>query len=71
MTVNSVEEAVKIINEREKPLAMYIFSAREGIIDLFTKNTSSGGICINDTIMHLGVEGRRWANGFMFNSYGH
>ena len=57
MTVNSAEEAVKIINEREKPLAMYIFSAREGVIDLFTKNTSSGGICINDTIMHLGVEG--------------
>jgi len=56
VTVNSAEEAVKIINEREKPLAMYIFSAREGVIDLFTKNTSSGGICVNDTIMHLGVE---------------
>ena len=23
---------------------------------MFTRETSSGGICINDTIMHLGVE---------------
>ena len=56
VTVDSAEEAINIINSRDKPLALYVFTGRDGIVDLFAKNTSSGGLCINDTIMHLGVE---------------
>lgn len=52
----SVEEAVKLINGRDKPLALYVFTGRDKVADLFTRQTSSGGLCINDTIMHLGVE---------------
>jgi len=52
----SVEEAVKLINGRDKPLALYVFSGRDKVADLFKLHTSSGGLCINDTIMHLGVE---------------
>merc|ERR1719445_764773 len=56
VTVNSAEEAINIINSRDKPLALYLFSTSEKVQELFTKRTSSGGICINDTIMHLSVE---------------
>ena len=37
----------------DKPLAMYIFSEDQDHIDRLTYNLSSGGVCINDTIMHL------------------
>ena len=56
VTVNSAEEAVNIINSRDKPLALYLFTTSEKVQELFTRKTSSGGICINDTIMHLSVE---------------
>ena len=51
-----MEEAVKLINGRDKPLALYVFSGRDKVADMFKLHTSSGGLCINDTIMHLGVE---------------
>ena len=56
VTCNSAEAAINIINSRDKPLAMYVFTDKQPVMDLFTSRTSSGGICINDTIMHLGVE---------------
>lgn len=56
INVESTEEAIKIINARDKPLALYVFSDRENIQDMFKKNTSSGGLVFNDTIMHLSVE---------------
>lgn len=37
----------------DKPLAMYIFSQDQDHIDRLTYDLSSGGVCINDTIMHL------------------
>lgn len=37
----------------DKPLAMYIFSEDQDHIDRLTYDLSSGGVCINDTIMHL------------------
>lgn len=37
----------------DKPLAMYIFSEDQDHIDRLTYDLSSGGVCINDTMMHL------------------
>ncbi|XP_030760710.1 aldehyde dehydrogenase, dimeric NADP-preferring-like isoform X2 [Sitophilus oryzae] len=56
ITVNNPEEAIEFINAREKPLALYVFSNHTATKELFLSNTSSGGVCINDTIMHVGVE---------------
>ncbi|XP_067656195.1 aldehyde dehydrogenase family 3 member B1-like isoform X1 [Haliotis asinina] len=53
--VKDDKEAVDFINDREKPLAMYIFSRNQRIIDNFVNNTSSGGMCINDCIMHASM----------------
>ena len=47
-----MEEAVKFVNEREKPLAFYYFG-READGWECVRRTSSGGGCINDVIMHI------------------
>ncbi|GBP08446.1 Aldehyde dehydrogenase, dimeric NADP-preferring [Eumeta japonica] len=54
--VENAYEAIKFINEREKPLALYVFSLNKKTVDNFVSNTSGGGMCINDVVMHLGVE---------------
>lgn len=54
--VNSIYEAVEFINNREKPLAFYIFSKNKKEVELMLKMTSSGGVCVNDTLMHITTE---------------
>ncbi|XP_029041357.2 aldehyde dehydrogenase, dimeric NADP-preferring isoform X2 [Osmia bicornis bicornis] len=56
VTVNNAYEAIKFINSREKPLALYIFSSDESTISLFLENTSSGDVCVNDVMMHAAVD---------------
>ncbi|MGL5940132.1 MAG: aldehyde dehydrogenase [Waterburya sp.] len=51
----NLEEAISIINSRPKPLALYIFSRNRDIQQQLLHSTSSGGVCINDTVMHVGV----------------
>lgn len=53
--IGSVEEAITFINEREKPLALYVF-AEEHDARHIIEHTSSGGACINDVIMHIANE---------------
>ena len=48
-----VSEAIDFINGRPKPLALYIFSRSKEFQQRIISETSSGGICINDTIVHL------------------
>jgi aldehyde dehydrogenase (NAD+) len=48
-----LEEVIAVINQHEKPLAMYFFSASDAKRDLLFSSTSSGGGCVNDTIMHV------------------
>ncbi len=43
--------ALDFINERPKPLALYYFG-KQGQKRVI-RETSSGGVCINDTVMHL------------------
>lgn len=53
--IDGVEEAIEFINDREKPLALYAF-AEERVAHRIFDLTSSGGGCINDTIMHVASE---------------
>lgn len=48
----SISEAIDFINEREKPLAAYCFTQDTKVSDKFIAQTSSGGVTINDIIMH-------------------
>ena len=59
-----LEEAIGYINAREKPLALYYFGTTASAKKVIAK-TSSGGVCINDTVMHI-------ANGHLpFGGVGH
>ncbi len=56
LSYDSIEEAIDFVNEREKPLALYVFSKNKKLAKKVLHETSSGGACINDTIMHLASE---------------
>ena len=53
--IESMEQAIEFINDREKPLALYVF-AKEKHAEHVIAHTSSGGVCINDVIMHIANE---------------
>jgi aldehyde dehydrogenase (NAD+) len=55
LTYENVDEVIEFINDRPKPLALYVFSNRRKNQEHILGNTSSGGACVNQTIMHLGV----------------
>lgn len=52
---DNVETAIAQINNRPKPLALYLFSRNQQLQQRVLNETSSGGVCINDTIMQIGV----------------
>ena len=56
LTFESSEEIIRFITEREKPLALYYFGDEKRGWRII-RRTSSGGACINDTIMHIANEG--------------
>ncbi len=53
LTYRNVDDAIRFIRGREKPLALYLFSQRKEVQKKFLKSVSFGGGCINDTIIHL------------------
>jgi aldehyde dehydrogenase (NAD+) len=55
MTFNNLNEVIKYVNKRDKPLALYYFSEDKNNIEKMIRETSSGGITINDTILHVGT----------------
>lgn len=50
---STIEDAINFINERPKPLALYIFSNDKNFQNTILQKTSSGGVSINDTLMHI------------------
>lgn len=52
LTFKVVDEAVSYVNAHEKPLAFYYFGKNKKAKQVLSK-TSSGGACINDTILHI------------------
>ena len=50
---DTMDEAIAFINEREHPLALYLFSEDKAVQEHFLRAVPFGGGCINDTIIHL------------------
>lgn len=48
------EDAIEFVNNRERPLAMYIFSKSDKFVEKILNETTSGGVCVNDVMLHLG-----------------
>ncbi len=52
---DTAQQAVDFVTSREKPLALYYFGPERTGRDVLL-HTSSGGACLNDTIMHIANE---------------
>lgn len=55
VVVADVDRAIRIIGSMPHPLGLYIFSQDQGEIKHILDNTNSGGVTINDIMMHAGV----------------
>lgn len=53
ITVDKIQDSFDVINSKTKPLAAYLFSKDKKLEKLFVENVSAGGMCVNDTILHL------------------
>ena len=53
LTYGSLDEAIGIINARPRPLALYWFGTSTAARDKVLNNTVSGGVSVNDTLMHI------------------
>jgi len=51
--VDSLDEAIEFINADDKPLALYVFTEDDDEQQLVLARTSSGGVCVNATVIHL------------------
>jgi len=50
--VPSIRAAVEFVRARPKPLALYLFSQSRKAENYVLENTSSGGVCVNTTLLH-------------------
>ncbi|PLZ14733.1 aldehyde dehydrogenase [Fischerella thermalis] len=50
-----VSEAIALINSLPKALALYLFSNNKSLQQRVLQTTSSGTVCLNETVMHIGV----------------
>jgi aldehyde dehydrogenase (NAD+) len=55
LTVGDIDEAIRFVNDREKPLALYAFSSDDDTLEHVVANTSAGGVTLNHAVLHLAV----------------
>ena len=53
ITFKTIDETIPLINGRERPLALYLFTRRASVKELVLKTVPFGGGCVNDTVVHL------------------
>lgn len=52
LTVSSVDEALRFVNDRPKPLGLYLFTGSKAVKERVLAGTSSGGVVVNHLAMH-------------------
>jgi len=53
ITYRTLDDALRIIAAREKPLVLYLFSRSRKVIDDVLRRTTAGGTAINDTLVQF------------------
>ena len=53
----SLDEAIAYINAHDRPLSLYPFSHDRGKVEKILRNTLAGGVTVNDTVLHFGING--------------
>lgn len=49
----NLDEVIRLVNSKDKPLAIYYFSEDKNKIEKVLNSTSSGGVTINDTLVNV------------------
>ena len=52
LTYREIDDVIRFVNKRDKPLALYYLGPKREAREVLSR-TSSGGACVNDTIVHL------------------
>jgi aldehyde dehydrogenase (NAD+) len=50
---DDLDEALRLLSGRPRPLALYFFSQNRALQEQILRDTSSGGVCINETVSHI------------------
>ena len=53
LTYDKFDDVFEILRDKQKPLALYVFSENKSHIQAITTRIQYGGGCVNDTIIHL------------------
>jgi aldehyde dehydrogenase (NAD+) len=53
LTYQDLDEAIALLRDKPKPLAMYLFTKKKATEKKVLQSLSFGGGCVNDTIIHL------------------
>jgi coniferyl-aldehyde dehydrogenase len=56
ISYEDISESIDYINQRPRPLALYIMSFDENTQQKLLSQTHSGGVCINETIFHVAAD---------------
>jgi coniferyl-aldehyde dehydrogenase len=56
VAINDIDSIIRYINERPIPLALYWFGKNKVAMKRILNETRSGGVTINDTLLHAAVE---------------
>jgi aldehyde dehydrogenase (NAD+) len=57
IAVDDLDSAIRFVNERPKPLSLYVFAKSRAAQQRVLERTSSGGACVNATVVHFAVPG--------------
>ena len=55
-TYREIDEVIDYVNDRDRPLGLYYFGRDKGEQERVLSRTTSGGVTINDVIMHVSME---------------
>lgn len=56
VSYQTIDEAIDFINDRDRPLALYLCSHDKALQKKVLEQTHAGGVCINDAAMHVAQE---------------
>lgn len=52
----TLDEAIAFVNARPRPLALYVFEHESEAVEQVVRQTVSGGVTVNETILHIAQE---------------
>lgn len=53
ISYRSLDDALRLIEERERPLVLYLFSRARDVVRSLLRRTRAGGTVVNDTLIHF------------------